>query len=162
VDNRQELTPAEKRLLTAIQEGLPIEPEPFAVLAEQLKTTEEKILEMLAKLKKEGYIRRIGAVFDSRKLGYVSTLCALKVPEDKLKSVAAYINSLPGVTHNYLRQHEYNMWFTLIAPSQEALEDAISGIKKITGISQLLNLPAVNFFKINVNFNLKEGAPDVE
>lgn len=151
------LTVLEKKLLTLIQTDFPIESEPFKVLAEKLHSTEEEILATLKKLKEEGYIRRIGAIFDSRKLGYVSTLCAMKVPSDKLDSVITYINSLPGVTHNYLRQHDFNLWFTLIAESQFELENIIQQIKEKTGVTDLLNLPAVRTFKINVNFQLEEG-----
>lgn len=151
------LSAFERELLSLIQKDFPIETEPFKVLADNLQSTEEEILATLAKLKEEGYIRRIGAIFDSRNLGYVSTLCAMKVPADKLDSTVAYINSLPGVTHNYLRDHEFNLWFTLIAESQSELEKIIQQIKENTGVRELLNLPAVKTFKINVNFQLKEG-----
>lgn len=151
------LTSFEKNLLSLIQRDFPIETEPFKVLAAKLQSTEEEILASLQKLKTEGYIRRIGAIFDSRKLGYVSTLCAMKVPADKLEATVAYINSLPGVTHNYLREHDFNLWFTLIVESELELEQTIEEIKEKTGIADLLNLPAVNTFKINVNFQLKEG-----
>ncbi|ADG82004.1 putative transcriptional regulator, AsnC family [Thermincola potens JR] len=146
----------DKQLLTLIQSNFPITPEPFKELALTLGTTEEDVISRLQKLKEEGIIRRIGGIFDSQKLGYFSTLCAIKVPEERIDEVAELINSYPGVTHNYLRQHEYNMWFTLIAPSSQAAEDILEEMRRRTGIKDLINLPAINFFKIKVNFNLNE------
>jgi len=84
----------------------------------------------------------------------------MKVPEEKLEDVAKIVNSYHGVTHNYLRDFEYNMWFTVIAPSHEDLESTLEEIKERTNIDDLLNLPAVNFYKINVNFQLKEKSYD--
>jgi len=119
--------------------------------------SEDEVIERLEKLKKAGIVRRIGAVFDLRRLGYVSTLCALKVPPGRLAEVARTVNSFPGVTHNYLREHEYNMWFTLIGPSRQDLERTMEEIKKRTGLTELLELPAERSFKIRVNFNLEVG-----
>ncbi|MDD2421921.1 MAG: Lrp/AsnC family transcriptional regulator, partial [Heliobacteriaceae bacterium] len=102
------------------------------------------------KLKERGIIRRIGGVFDSRRLGYRATLCALKVPPDRVDAVAAIVNGYPGVTHNYLREHEYNMWFTLIAPTAAKMAAIIAEIKARTGC-ELQNLPASRVFKIKVD-----------
>ncbi len=146
----------DKQLLTLIQAEFPITPEPFKELALTLGTTEEDVISRLERFKAEGVIRRIGAIFDSKKLGYFSTLCAIRVPEDRLDEVAQIINGYSGVTHNYLRQHDYNMWFTLIAPSAQAVEDILEEMRQRAGIRDLINLPAINFFKIKVNFNLNE------
>ncbi|MDW7674182.1 MAG: Lrp/AsnC family transcriptional regulator, partial [Bacillota bacterium] len=95
-------------------------------------------------------------IFDSKKLGYKSTLCAIKVPEDRIEEVTEIVNSYNGVTHNYLREHQYNMWFTLIAPSDDSIQEILREMKVMTGIDDIINLPAINFFKINVNFDLNE------
>jgi DNA-binding Lrp family transcriptional regulator len=109
-------------------------------------------------------IRRIGASFDSRRLGYRSALCALAVtrPED-VEAAAAAINAYPNVTHNYLREHRYNVWFTVIAPSEEAIKQILAEVAEQTGYSDLLYLPATRLYKIRVDFDLtKQPAPGQE
>ncbi|MDN5347793.1 MAG: siroheme decarboxylase [Clostridia bacterium] len=147
----------DRQLLMLLQEKFPLVPEPYAELGRQLGVREEEIINRIGRLKEKGIIRRIGAVFDLRRLGYTSTLCALKVPPEKLKEAAAVVNSYTGVTHNYLREHEYNMWFTLIGPSRQKLEEIMAEIKARTGIEDLLELPAEKFYKIRVNFDLNDG-----
>lgn len=146
----------DKQLLNIIQSHLPIEPEPYKKLAETLGTTEEDILARLKRLIEKGVIRRLGAIFDSRRVGYSGTLCAMKVPAERIEEVTAVINSFPGVTHNYLRDHPYNMWFTLLVESQAKLENTLEEIKRRTGIADMLYLPALRIFKIRVNFDLGE------
>ncbi|WP_258360554.1 AsnC family transcriptional regulator [Moorella sulfitireducens] len=148
----------DRRLLNMIQEDFPLTEEPYAELGRRLGLKEAEILERLAKLKEKGIIRRIGAVFDLRRLGYTGTLCAMKVPEGRLSEVAAVVNSFPGVTHNYLREDAYNMWFTLIGPCRRHLEKVIANIETMTGLP-VLELPAEKSYKIRVNFNLEEGSP---
>ncbi|AOY74876.1 AsnC family transcriptional regulator [Clostridium formicaceticum] len=143
-----------KKLLTMLQSDFPITNRPYADLGEQLGIKEEEVIKRISQLKEEGFIRRIGGVFDSRKLGYYSTLCALQVPEEQVAKVADTINALPEVTHNYIRNHAYNMWFTLIGPSKEHVEKKIEEIQQEVGAERMMNLPAVNFFKVNVKFNL--------
>lgn len=101
-------------------------------------------------------IRRLGGVFDSRKLGYKGTLCAVKVPQDRIDEVAAVINSYLGITHNYLRDHEYNMWFTILAQSPAKVEQILKEIKEKTGIEDIINLPSQRFFKVLVNFDVRD------
>jgi len=146
----------DKQLLTMIQRDFPIAPRPFACLGKQLGISEDNVMTRIANLKEQGVIRRLGGVFDSRKLGYTSTLCAIKVPEDRINDVAQTINQIHGVTHNYLRNHDYNMWFTLIAPSDNIIESTLNSLKSQICINQLISLPAIEFFKINVHFKLQE------
>lgn len=145
-----------RKLLEIIQDGFPITPEPYKDLAMSIGVSEEEIIDRIIKLQDQGIIRRLGAIFDSRKLGYKSTLCAMKVPKDQIASVSEIVNSYPGVTHNYLREHEYNMWFTIIAPSKEHIDKICSEISLQTGINDLMQLPAKRFFKIKVKFSVKE------
>lgn len=144
------------RLLDYIQSNFPIVPEPYREIAKYLDTTEEDIISRLERMVELGVIRRLGAVFDSRKVGYTGTLCAMKVPPDRIDQVAGVINSYSGITHNYLRDHEYNMWFTLLAESREKIGEILDQIIKNSGISDLIELPAENIFKIRVNFDLSE------
>ncbi|MGI9861887.1 AsnC family transcriptional regulator [Moorella naiadis] len=144
----------ERRLLNLLQEEFPLVPQPYQEIGRRLGLDEARVIKMIAKLKEEGVIRRLGGVFELRRLGYVSTLCALKVPPERLDTVAAVVNSFPGVTHNYLREHEYNMWFTIIGPDRRHLEKVMTAIENRTGLS-LLELPVERPFKIRVNFDLE-------
>jgi len=143
------------KLLNIIQNEFPLESRPFLALANQLNMTEEKVIEIIKQSKENGYIRRLGGVFDSKSLGYTSTLCAVQVPEHRIEEVTNIINSYPGVTHNYLRNHNYNMWFTLTAQSIKWLEVIVNEIKSRTGITNIIVLPSTNTFKIKVNFNIE-------
>ena len=145
-----------KELLNLIQSEFPLESRPFLKIAKQLNISEQQVIDIIKELKNNGYIKRLGGIFDSRKLGYYSTLCAIKVPLDRITEVARLINSYNGVTHNYIRDHAYNMWFTVIAPSVEEVKEFLNDIKIKTDIEEVIELPAVNLFKINVIFNIKE------
>jgi DNA-binding Lrp family transcriptional regulator len=146
--------PVDKELLNQLQSGLPLVSRPFKALGEVLKQDEEWVLERIKELREEKIIRRLGGVFDSKNLGFSSTLIALKVPPDNIDQVAGIINSYPGVTHNYLREHEYNIWFTLASPSAPELESTLQEILRKTGVTEYLNLPTKKVFKINVEFSL--------
>jgi DNA-binding Lrp family transcriptional regulator len=144
----------DKKILNIIQKDFPIVAEPFKAVAEKVGISEDEALERIARLKQEGIIRRIGAVFDTRKLGFVSTLCAARVPEEKLKSFVEVVNSYAGVTHNYRRTHEYNVWFTFIAPDKNTLEESLAEIRERTGIRDILSMSATRMFKIDATFEL--------
>ncbi len=144
----------DKRLLNLIQQDFPITARPFLKIAERLGLDEAEVLERIKALKDQQIIRRIGAVFDSRKLGFQSTLCAARVPEGTVPSFVAFVNNLPGVTHNYRRDDDYNIWFTLIAPDEDALLATIERIKKETGIDDILSLSASKTFKIDARFDV--------
>lgn len=144
-------------LLNMIQNDFPIESRPFLALTKKLDMTEEEIIESVKKLKEQGYVRRLGGVFDSKKLGYRGILCAMEVTKDRIEEVAQIVNDYQCVTHNYLRNHKFNMWFTMIVPSSSSLQDRLQEIKFKAGINNILVLSSINTYKINVNFNL-EGA----
>jgi DNA-binding Lrp family transcriptional regulator len=144
----------DRKILNILQTRFPLVPEPFDAVGEELGLSGGEIIERVRRLKDEGVIRRIGAVFDSRKLGYASTLCAAKVPEEKMQAFVETVNGYPGVTHNYRRGHEYNVWFTFIAPDAEALEGALAEIRRKTGVEDVISMPAVRTFKINATFEL--------
>ena len=146
------MTEIEKRLLNIIQSNFPITSKPFENLAAQLGLSESAVIDLIKDLKRRRIIRRIGAIFDLQKLGYKSTLCAMKIPSERLDEVADIVNSYSGVTHNYGREHEFNLWFTLIAENEKELIETIEEIKAKTGEHTILNLPAINLFKINVDF----------
>jgi len=144
----------DRRLLNLIQEDFPLTAEPFAEVARRIGADEGEVLERIGRLKEAGIIRRIGAVFDLRKLGFASTLCAARVPEEKLDAFVRAVNACPGVTHNYRRDDDYNVWFTLIAPGEEELAATLEGIRRQTGIRDILSLRAARTFKINARFEV--------
>ncbi|MDI6828011.1 MAG: AsnC family transcriptional regulator [Armatimonadota bacterium] len=144
----------DRQLLNVLQAEFPLESRPYQVIAERLGIAETDAISRVRRLIESGVIRKIGPVFDIRKLGYTSTLVAMKVPEDRLKDVAAIISEYPQVTHNYSREHEYNLWFTLVCQNTSEIENITSEIKAKTGILDMHVIPAQRVFKINVNFKL--------
>jgi DNA-binding Lrp family transcriptional regulator len=144
----------DKAILNRIQSDFPITSRPYLTIADELNLTEAEVLDRISRLKQMGIIRRIGGNFVPAKLGYVSTLCAAKVPEDKVERFADVVNRFPGVTHNYLRENSFNVWFTFIAPSMEEIEQNLKDIEQETGITEILNLPATRVFKIKAQFDV--------
>ncbi|MDP4160284.1 MAG: AsnC family transcriptional regulator [Bacillota bacterium] len=152
----------DRGLLNAIQNHFPIAVHPYQILGEAVGTTEEDAYQRIQRLRKEGIIRRLGGVFDSRRLGYYSTLCAGKVPEAKIPILAKLLEGIPGVTHNYIRNHVYNSWFTLIARSQGEAERILNDIREESGVMDIFSLPATRLFKIKVNFDVSSEDIDEE
>jgi len=144
----------DRSILNSIQSDFPLTPRPYLAIAEDLGLTEDDVLGRLKRLKKEGIIRRIGGNFVPEKLGFISTLCAARVPEDKIDSFAEIVNRYPGVTHNYQRNNEFNIWFTFIAPSMDEIHENLDRIRLETGIKDIINLPATKVFKIKAQFDL--------
>ena len=141
----------DKQILDIIQSSFPLAPRPYEVVGEQVGLTEAEVLARVRSLKQQGVIRRMGANFGSRQLGWHSTLCGAEVPEDRLEAFVAEVNKHSGVTHNYLRAHQFNVWFALIAPSEAAVEEILADITAKTGVP-IMNLPASTLFKIKVDF----------
>jgi len=141
----------DRDLLNEIQAHFPVEPHPYRVIGERIGMDEAQVLTRIGKLKREGIIRRIGASINSRRIGFVSTLLAAKVPPDTFDSFVKTVNACRGVTHNYERKHEYNVWFTLIAETREEKQRIIRDLIKRTGV-EIEELPAEKIFKIRVDF----------
>ncbi len=146
----------DRKILDVIQSRFPISARPYADVGAEVGLTEAEVLARVRALKQKGVIRRIGGNFQSDRLGWQSTLCAARVPEDQIESFVAVVNKLPNVTHNYLRAHPYNVWFTYVGPSMEHVREALAGIKRDTGIS-VLNLPAEKLYKIKVDFAMENA-----
>lgn len=146
------LTDLQKRLCVRLQEGLPFCVQPFAEIAGELGSTEAEVLQQTCELSKSGVIRRLSAVINPRALGMASTLATAHVPADQIDSVAAAVNALPGVSHNYLRDHHYNLWFTLQAPSFERIDETLSGLQRQFDV-EFHSLPVTQVFKLDVRFD---------
>jgi len=144
----------DRDIINEIQSDFPITPRPYHELGRRLNLSESEVLKRVKRLKEADIIRRIGGNFNSRKLNFTSTLCAAKVPEEKIDRFVRVVNSYPGVTHNYQRNHDYNIWFTFIAPNMPAVENSLKEISEATGVTEIHNLPAVKMFKIKVDFEV--------
>lgn len=144
----------DKRIINRVQSRFPIHERPYGVIAEQLGLVEAEVIERLRNLKEKGIIRRIGGNFRPEKVGFFSTLCAAKVPDEKIEAFALCVNGYTGVTHNYVRDHDFNVWFTVIAPSVQEIEDTLKKIAESTGVTTILNLPATRVFKISAQFTV--------
>lgn len=149
------MDPVDKNLLDIIQSDFPITSRPYRDIGDCLGITEEDALARVRKLREKGIIRRLGANFQSSRVGFVSSLCAAKIPAEKIEEFVAIVNSHPGVTHNYERDHEYNIWFTLITPTLEARREILAEIEKRCG-EPILDLPATRLFKIKVDFSMSD------
>jgi len=146
----------DRLLLDVMQREFPIEPRPFLSLASQTGETEGGVLERVGRMEKDGLIRELGPVFDLKRLGYTSTLCAAEVTPESVGRVAELINAFPEVTHNYLRNHALNIWFTVIARTEERIEAILYRVRAEEGVVRVLSLPATRIFKINAHFAVYE------
>ncbi len=144
----------DRTILNRIQSDCPLTKRPYLSIAENIGLTENEVIKRLEQLKKKGIIRRIGGNFVPEKLGFVSTLCAAKVPEDKIERFARTVNRYPGVTHNYQRDNKYNIWFTFIARSMDEIKGNLEDISRETGVKDIINLPATKMYKIRAHFDL--------
>ncbi len=144
----------DKALLNRIQSDFPVTSRPFQEIAQEIGLSEAQVIGRVRALKEEGIIRRLGANLVPGKVGFVSTLCAARVPEEKIDHFAAVVNRYPGVTHNYQRDNDFNVWFTFIARSREEITRSLHQISEETGVEKILNLPATKVFKIRAQFDL--------
>jgi len=148
----QSLTDIEKHVLNDFQHDFPLVARPYQALAEKLGTSEEIIIETLNKLKQEGFISRVGAVFRANSIG-ASTLAAMSVPEQEIEAIAKKINAYSEVNHNYKREHHFNLWFVLTASNEHELNAVLDDIEQETGYP-VMYLPMIEDFHIDLGFDL--------
>jgi len=144
----------DKELLNEIQWTFPLVTRPFDAIAKKFDTTPEIVKEHLNHLKEVGILRQLSAIFDTRKLGYTSSLVAMEIEHDKLEYVASQINRHPGVSHNYEREHQFNLWFTLAVPPGSDLKKEIDKFNVLKGIKKVRMLPTLQLFKIGVKLDM--------
>jgi len=153
------LDAVDRALLERLQADFPLTPRPFAALGRSLHLEEAEVLARVSRLKEANVIRQISAIFDTRRLGYQSTLAAFRVTDAALEDVAAQVSAHPGVSHNYARPHHYNLWFTLAVPPGQEVAAEVGRLAQQTGVDDWLNLPSLRVFKIKTHFKLKnEGS----
>ena len=139
----------DQKILEIIQDGFPLEERPYAALGRRLGVSEEDAFDHVEGLRQSGVIRRLGGIYDSRRLGYISRLCAGVVPEGNLDGFAAAADKIPSITHNYVRSHAYNVWFTVIARSEAEIQETVRVLEAETGLHDAHVLSASRMFKIN-------------
>jgi DNA-binding Lrp family transcriptional regulator len=148
-----QLTLTEQRLLDEFQHGFPLEPRPFARMAQQLGISEAAVLESLRRLQAGGTVSRVGPVLAPNRIG-TSTLAALAVPAEQLEEIAALVSEYPEVNHNYQREHDYNLWFVVTAPNRTRLDAVLADISRRSGL-QVLDLPMLEDYFIDLGFRLQ-------
>lgn len=141
----------DRRILEVAQSRFPIESRPYQALADQVGSTEDDVIERFRRLQSEGIVRQLGPVFDLHRLEHTSTLCAAKVDLAHLDAVVAFINGFDEITHNYYREHDWNVWFTVIAPSPERIEAIRQRIEEQEGVAEAISLPAERLYKIGLH-----------
>ncbi len=146
----------DKEILNEIQWTFPLTPKPYEVMAKKFGLSDQELMQRLVTLKEAGIIRQISAIFDTRKLGYKSALVAMAIDPEKLDHIANQVNKHPGVSHNYERNHEYNLWFTLAVPPGSDLKTEIDKFSKLSGIRKTRLLPTIKLFKIGVKLEMVE------
>jgi len=142
-------------LLSIIQKRFPLVPKPFAVIAEELESDEETIIKLISEEKKNKIIRQISPIFDTKRLGYSSSLVSFKVRREDIDNAVEVINAHPGVSHNYEREHTFNIWFTLAVPpdSKFGLKKTVEILAKEANVMEYIMLPTLKLFKISVKLN---------
>jgi DNA-binding Lrp family transcriptional regulator len=153
------LDETDKRLMNLLQSSFPIDPEPFALLASEAELELDDVLARTQRLLDGRIIREITPIFDTRALGYESMLVAAKVDSEHPQRAAQIVNSHPGVSHNYLRTHDFNLWFTIATPpnSELGLHGTLEVLMRETGAESMRELPTLTLFKINMNLEMEKG-----
>ena len=152
----------DRKLLNTLQSGFPLIGEPFRVIGEQLGISESEVIARVADLTNKNVIRQIGAIFDTRRLGYKTSLVAMRFRDDELDRGAQIISRHAGVSHNYGREGYFNLWFTIAVPPGDSLEESVERLGAETNALSWRMLPTIRFFKIGVNFDMVNEKSDAK
>ncbi len=144
----------DRELLNAVQWDFPLESRPYAALGERLGLDEPTVRARVARVKELGVLRQLSAIFDTRALGYGSALVAAKIDPDRVDEAAMVISDHPGVSHNYKRNHAYNLWYTIAVPPGDALEDHVDALHRESGALVTRRLPTLKLYKIGVKLDM--------
>ena len=153
------LDATDKRLMNLLQSRFPLTPEPFTAIARDAELSTDEVRARTQRLLDQRIIREITPIFDTRALGYASMLVAAKVDRENPQRAARIVNAHPGVSHNYLRTHDFNLWFTIATPPDSALglEGTLGVLSEETGAESIRQLPTLTLFKINMNLEMEQG-----
>jgi DNA-binding Lrp family transcriptional regulator len=158
IEVQVEMDALDREILNQLQSSFPLVSRPYLAVAEKVGCSEEEVMARLKRLHQAEVLRQTSAIFDTRSLGYKSTLVAMRFAPDKVDQGAEVINTHPGVSHNYLRNHEYNLWFTIAVAAEVNLQTEIYGLGEKAGAEETLILPTLRLFKIGVNFDMTKKA----
>lgn len=151
---QEQIDTLDKKLLNDIQWTFPLVQRPFLEIGRHHGISETEVMERIARMKKKGLVREINAIFDTRNLGYKSALVAFAVRPEMLDFVANEVNKHPGVSHNYERNHEYNVWFTLAVPPGSDLKTHLHKLAALPGVTKYRLLPTLKLYKIGVRLDM--------
>lgn len=143
------------KLVNLLQQGLPLEKDPYGILAAQLEISRSEVISRIKELFQDGYLRRLGGTFNNAGMGYTSVLFGIRVPDNIFDAVATYVNSFKGVTHNYQRSGMLNMWFTCSVADPGEKELFIQGLQEHFEITEIYDFPNLRNYKLNVFFELE-------
>jgi DNA-binding Lrp family transcriptional regulator len=150
----QGLADLDRELLNAVQWDFPLEPRPYAALGDRLGLSEPEVRARVAHVKELGVLRQLSAIFDTRALGYGSALVAAKIDPARVDAAAEVISAHPGVSHNYKRNHAYNLWYTIAVPPGDVLEDHVDALHRESGALVTRKLPTLKLYKIGVKLDM--------
>ena len=149
------LDAAGRQLVNLLQEGIPLEKDPYGILAGKLGISRSGVAERVCELIASGYIRRVGGIFDPTAMGYSSTLVGMRVPEDIFVDVTRFVNGVQGVTHNYRRTGFLNMWFTLSTAGEEEKDALLKRLREVFDLVHVYEFPRARHFKLRVFFDME-------
>jgi DNA-binding Lrp family transcriptional regulator len=149
-----QLVDLDRELLNAVQWDFPLDPRPYAVLGERFGLSEADTRARIAHVKQLGVLRQLSAIFDTRALGYGSSLVAAQIDPARIDEAADVINAHPGVSHNYKRNHRYNLWYTIAVPPGDSLEDHVNALHEESGAWVTRRLPTLTLYKIGVKLDM--------
>ncbi len=158
--HKREIDTKNQEILNVLQSCFPLATQPWICIAKMLNITQEEVIQRVAHLKRTNVVREISAIFDTRKLGYKSTLVAMRIPDHQLHASAMMLNLHPGISHNYARNSYFNIWFTLAIPPKYDINTEVDKLKKATNAQKTRVMPTIRFFKIGVNFDMKKKVTD--
>ena len=151
---RTEMDSVDQGLLNEMQDRFPLVREPFLELAARVGVDEGEVIARLAAMRDSGVLRQVSPIFDTKALGYTSSLVAMRVPEERLAEAAEVVNGHPGVSHNYRRTHDFNMWFTIAVPPGAELQEHVDALHRLAGAESTRMLPTLRLFKIGVTLDM--------
>jgi len=152
----EQLDPIDRKLVNVLQYAFPVVSRPWEALGEEVGASEADVIQRVARLRELGVVRQISPIFDTRKLGYKSSLVAVRVPPERLEEAAAVVSSHPGVSHNYRRDHYFNMWFTIAVPPEGDLESEVTRLTQRAGVEKVRLLPTLKMYKIAVKLDMEK------
>jgi DNA-binding Lrp family transcriptional regulator len=156
---RPTLDAVDQQLLNEMQDKFPLVREPFAELARRVGVSEDEAIDRIAAMRESCVLRQVSPIFDTKALGYATSLVAMSVPEEKLKHAAKVVNAHPGVSHNYKRTHHFNMWFTIAVPPGADLQAHVDALHRLAGATSTRMLPTLRLYKIGVTLDMTGERP---